>query len=65
VSLSSALFASFIAAAPVVASAQEERADWLDIEVGKSVVLETPRVPTAIAITDPAVVNLESLGEAS
>lgn len=50
---------------PAVAAAQEERADWLDIEVGKSVVLETPRVPTAIAITDPNVVNVESLGEAS
>ncbi len=50
---------------PVAAAAQDERADWLDIEVGKSVVLETPRVPTAIAITDPAVVNVESLGEAT
>ena len=50
---------------PLMATAQDERTDWLDIEVGKSVVLETPRVPTAIAITDPAVVNVESLGEAS
>ncbi len=58
-----ALFAATLL--PLTASAQEERADWLDIEVGKSVVLETPRVPTAIAITDPNVVNVESLGEAS
>ena len=65
VSPSTAFFAAVFAAAPLAASAQEERADWLDIEVGKSVVLETPRVPTAIAITDPNVVNVESLGEAS
>jgi pilus assembly protein CpaC len=48
-----------------VAHAQEERADWLDIEVGKSVVLETPRVPTAIAVTNPQVVDFQVLGEAS
>jgi pilus assembly protein CpaC len=42
--------------------AQEERADWLDIELGKSVVLETPQTPTAIAITDPEVANVQSLG---
>ncbi|MFT4626717.1 MAG: pilus assembly protein CpaC [Myxococcota bacterium] len=65
VSPATALIAALFAATPLVASAQEERADWLDIEVGKSVVLETPRVPTAIAITDPNVVNVESLGEAS
>jgi pilus assembly protein CpaC len=59
------LSALFLVLLPGAANAQEERSDWLDIEVGKSVVLETPRVPTAIAITDPAVVNVESLGEAS
>ncbi len=47
------------------AAAQEERADWLDIELGKSVVLETPRTPTAIAVTDPDVANPQSLGVAS
>ena len=47
------------------AAAQEERADWLDIELGKSVVLETPRTPTAIAVTDPNVANPQSLGVAS
>jgi len=47
------------------AAAQEERADWLDIELGKSVVLETPRTPTAIAVTDPTVANPQSLGIAS
>ena len=40
---------------PANAQAQEERADWLDIELGKSVVLETPRIPTAIAITQPEI----------
>ena len=48
-----------------LAHAQEERADWLDIEVGKSVVLETPRVPTAIAVTNPQVVDFQVLDEAS
>lgn len=50
---------------PAVAEAQEERADWLDIELGKSVVLTTPRVPTAIAITDPAVAVAVTLGAAN
>jgi pilus assembly protein CpaC len=48
-----------------VASAQEERSDWLDIELGKSVVLTTPRVPTAIAITDPDVAVAVTLGVAN
>ncbi len=53
-----------IAAAP--ARAQDDaRADWLDIELGKSVVLELPRTPTAIAITNPEVANPVSLGVAS
>lgn len=47
------------------AYAQEDRADWLDIELGKSVVLETPRLPTAIAVTDPKVANPVSLGLAN
>ncbi|MFT6142762.1 MAG: Flp pilus assembly secretin CpaC, partial [Myxococcota bacterium] len=37
------------------ASAQDQREDWLDIEVGKSVVLETPQNATAIAVTNPDV----------
>lgn len=49
---------------PVVAHAQE-RSDWLDIELGKSTVLETKRTPTAVAITDPAVANVVSLGVAN
>lgn len=47
------------------AFAQDERSDWLDIELGKSVVLETPRLPTAIAVTNPEVANPVSLGVAN
>lgn len=47
------------------ASAQEERADWLDIELGKSLVITTPRVPSAIAITDPDVAVAVTLGVAN
>ncbi len=42
---------------PATAWAQEERANWLDVEVGKSVVLELPRTPSALAVTDPNVAN--------
>lgn len=56
--------ALFFAAAPAMAQ-DEARADWLDIELGKSVVLELPRTPTAIAITNPEVANPVSLGVAS
>ncbi|MCB9671167.1 MAG: pilus assembly protein N-terminal domain-containing protein [Alphaproteobacteria bacterium] len=44
------------------ALAQEERADWLDIELGKSAYLETPQTPTSLAITDPTVANIQNLG---
>jgi len=60
------LFKAFAAIALMVvsvsASAQDERADWLDIQLGKSIVLETPRVPTAIAVTDVTIVNPQVLG---
>jgi pilus assembly protein CpaC len=49
----------------VDAHAQEERSDWLDIELGKSVVLTTPRMPQAIAITDPKVATAVTLGVAN
>ncbi|MEQ1564972.1 MAG: pilus assembly protein N-terminal domain-containing protein [Myxococcota bacterium] len=51
--------------APSAAQAQEERADWLDIELGKSLVITTPRVPSAIAITDPDVAVAVTLGVAN
>ncbi|MCB9684454.1 MAG: pilus assembly protein N-terminal domain-containing protein [Alphaproteobacteria bacterium] len=54
------------AAAPTEAFAvDEERPDWLDIELGKSLVITTPRVPTAIAITDPEVAVAVTLGVAN
>ena len=60
-----ALFAVLFTLSPVVAHAQEDRADWLDIELGKSLVLTTPRIPIAIAITDPDVAVAVTLGHAS
>lgn len=60
-----ALFAVLFTLSPAVANAQEERADWLDIELGKSLVLTTPRIPIAIAITDPDVAVAITLGHAS
>lgn len=47
------------------AFAQDDRGDWLDIERGKSVVLETPRNATAIAITDPTVADIVPLASAN
>ena len=63
--LYSAIAATSLLFMAPAALAQEERSDWLDIELGKSVVLELPRTPTAIAITDPTVANPVSLGLAS
>lgn len=54
---------SGLAAAP--ASAQESQSDYFDIELGKSIVFTTPRVPSAIAITDPAVAVAVTLGVAN
>ena len=50
---------------PEVALAAEPRGDWLDIEVGKSVVIETPKNATAIAITDPTVADIVPLASAN
>ncbi len=50
---------------PDAAIAAEPRGDWLDIEVGKSVVIETPKNATAIAITDPAVADIVPLASAN
>ncbi len=59
-----AVFAVLLSLSPA-AHGQEERSDWLDIELGKSVVLTTPRVPSAIAITDPEVAVAVTLGVAN
>jgi pilus assembly protein CpaC len=47
------------------AFAQDERTDWLEVEVGKSIVLEMPRTPTTIAMTDPNIINLQPLTTAN
>ncbi len=59
-----AIVALFVMIVPLAANAQDGRADWLDIELGKSVVLETPANATAIAITDPAVADVVTLATA-
>jgi pilus assembly protein CpaC len=48
--------------APPTSFAQSGSAQWLDIELGKSIVLETPRIPKTIAITDPTVANMVPMG---
>lgn len=55
-----ALFAALLIVTS--AYAQEARTDWLDIELGKSIVLETPANARAIAITNPAVADVQTLG---
>jgi len=60
-----AAFTMYTTVATTPAFAQEERSDWLDIEVGKSVTVTTPRVPTAIAVTDAEVAITQTLGAAN
>ena len=57
----------FLAFALTTSSAAlaQARSDWLDIEVGKSVVIETPKNATAIAITDPNVADIVALASAN
>ncbi|MBN2798446.1 MAG: pilus assembly protein N-terminal domain-containing protein [Deltaproteobacteria bacterium] len=47
--------------------AQDEPAgsDWLDIELGKSQVVETPQNATVIAITDPAIADIIPMNSAN
>ncbi len=58
------IFAVGVLVAPSRAVAQDARADFLDIELGKSVVIETPANATAIAITDPLVADVVPLNTA-
>lgn len=44
------------------AVAQDQRSDWLEIEHGKSIVLELPKVPRAISVTNPIVADIIQLG---
>jgi pilus assembly protein CpaC len=57
----------FIAAgvATTTAFAADTDSTWLDIEVGKSSVLKTPKGATAIAVTDPTVADIITLGHAN
>lgn len=57
--------AATVAVTTSTASAQAAREDWLDIEVGKSVVLETPQNATAIAVTNPEVADIVPLAAAN
>jgi len=56
-----ALTAPMTAAMAQEAGAQQG-ADWLDIELNKSIVIETPRVPRAISITNPDIADVVQLG---
>ena len=60
--LTPAISASAILLAAAPAYAQEDRLDWLEIELGKSIVLEVPGDPLTIAITNPEVARLVQLG---
>jgi pilus assembly protein CpaC len=45
-----------------VAHAQDGRSEWLEIELGKSIVIELPEVPRAISVTNPTVADIIQLG---
>ena len=60
-----AAFTMLTTLATTPAYAQEDRGSWLDIEVGKSVTVTTPKVPSAIAVTDAEVAITQTLGAAN
>jgi pilus assembly protein CpaC len=61
--LSHALLFSATTLAGISAPAEaQERSDWLDIEKGKSIVLELPQIPRAISLTDSIVADIVQLG---
>ena len=57
-----ALLLTTTLAAYAAPAAAQERSDWLDIEKGKSIVLELPQVPRAISLTDSIVADIVQLG---
>lgn len=61
--LTVASLAMLLGAVPA-AHAEGERSDWLDIELGKSIVIELPGVPRAISVTNPLVADIQQLGSA-
>ena len=50
----------FAAATPAIAQ-DDERTDYVPIELGKSVVIDLPRQPKALALTDPTIARLQSI----
>lgn len=60
--LIASLLGATLAAPALAADKATPKADWLDIEVGKSVVIELPAVPRAISVTDPNVADIVQLG---
>ena len=62
--LMSQVIVMFIAATAFTGSAfaQEARTDWLDIELGKSIIIAAPTNARAIAITDPEIADVQTLG---
>lgn len=60
-----ATLAAAAAAHVAPAEAADARSDWLEIELGKSVVIETPKNATAIAITDPNIADIVPLASAN
>jgi pilus assembly protein CpaC len=49
---------------PTSAMAQSEDSAWLDIELGKSLILETASDPTTIAVTDATICIAQTMGNA-
>lgn len=61
--LSHALLFSAMTVAGISTPAEaQDRSDWLDIEKGKSIVLELPQIPRAISLTDSIVADIVQLG---
>ncbi len=60
-----ALLACSISFAEEAHAQDQGGGSWLDIEVGKSVTITTPKLPTAIAVTDPNIAVTQTLGAAN
>jgi pilus assembly protein CpaC len=56
------LFTALLAVPTSSAQAADERSGWLEIELGKSLVVELPDVPRAISVTNPTVADIVQLG---
>ena len=59
-----ALLTSTVAALTLFATtaSAQEREGWLEIDLHKSVVLQTPQTPVSVAITDPNIIGVQNLG---